>query len=90
MRIYIGNLARDIDEAKLTALFAPFGKAESVHIAVRGDGGPSRGFAFVELPDAEAAAAMAALDGKDVNGQVLKVNEAKPKGSTTSPLIPIH
>ncbi|MGK2855673.1 MAG: RNA recognition motif domain-containing protein [Thermoanaerobaculia bacterium] len=90
MRIYIGNLAKDIDEAKLTELFAPFGKAESVHIAVRGDGGPSRGFAFVELPDAEAAAAMAALDGKEVNGQVLKVNEAKPKGSTSSPLIPIH
>ncbi|MCM2314693.1 MAG: RNA-binding protein [Thermoanaerobaculia bacterium] len=91
MRIYIGNLAKDINEAKLTELFAPFGKAEAVHIAVRGDGGPSRGFAFVELPDAaEAAAAMAALDGKEVNGQVLKVNEAKPKGTTTSPLVPIH
>ncbi len=91
MRIYVGNLAKDINDAQLTALFEPFGKPESVHIAVRGDGGPSRGFGFVELTDAgEAAAAMTALDGKEVNGQALKVNEARPKGTTLQPLVPIH
>jgi RNA recognition motif-containing protein len=91
MRIYVGNLAPDIDDTKLSALFTPFGTPESAHVAVRGDGGPSRGFGFVELKDdAEAAAAMAGLDGTEVNGQAIKVNEARPKGTTFKPLVPIH
>lgn len=92
MRIYVGNISRNIDTAQLTELFTPYGAPESVEIAVRGDGGPSRGFGFVEMKDAtQAAAAMAALDGKEVNGQTLKVNEARPKGSSApKPLVPIH
>lgn len=91
MRIYVGNLAPDIDDAQLTALFTPFGAAEEAHVAVRGDGGPSRGFGFVELKDdGEANAAMAALNGREVNGQAIKVNEARPKGTTFKPLVPIH
>jgi cold-inducible RNA-binding protein len=92
MRLYVGNISKDIDKAQLTELFTPYGTPESVEIAVRGDGGPSRGFGFVEMKDAtEAAAAMTGLDGKEVNGQALKVNEARPKGSSApKPLIPIH
>jgi len=91
MRIYVGNLAAEIDDTQLAALFAPFGTTESAHVAVRGDGGPSRGFGFVEFKDdAQAAAAMAGLDGKEVSGQAIKVNEARPKGTTLKPLIPIH
>jgi RNA recognition motif-containing protein len=91
MRIYVGNISKDLDEQQLADLFVPFGKPESVHLAIRGDSGPSRGFGFVELTDAgEAAAAMAALDGKEINGQALKVNEARPKGTTHKPLVPIH
>ena len=86
MRIYIGNISKDIDEIQLAELFAPYGKPESVHLATRGSTGPSRGFGFVELTDAaEAAAAMTALDGKEINGQVLKVNEARPKNPTHTP-----
>ena len=86
MRIYVGNISKDIDEAQLAELFVPFGKPESVHLAIRGASGPSRGFGFVDLADpAEAAAAMAGLDGKEVNGQALKVNEARPKKTTYDP-----
>jgi RNA recognition motif-containing protein len=91
MRIYVGNLPSDIDDAKLAALFTPFGTPESAHVAVRGDGGPSRGFGFVELKDeTEAAAAMAGLNGTQVSGQEIKVNEARPKGTSVKPLVPIH
>lgn len=91
MRIYIGNLPADIDDAKLAALFTPFGTPESAQVAVRGDGGPSRGFGFVDMKDdAQAAAAMAGLNGTEVSGQSIKVNEARPKGTTFKPLVPIH
>ncbi len=91
MRLYVGNLAKDISEGQLTELFVPFGKPESVSIAVRSQGGASRGFGFVELADAaQAQAAMTGLDGKEVNGQAIKVNEARPKGTTLSKVVPIH
>jgi len=91
MRIYVGNIPKDIDEAQLAQMFEPYGKASSVHLAVREKGGSSRGFGFVEMPDSnEAAAALAGLNGKEINGQALKVNEARRKGSTYKPLVPIH
>ena len=91
MRIYVGNLPAEIDDAKLAELFAPFGTPESAEVAVRGDGGPSRGFGFVELKDAtQAAAALAGLNGTQVGGQQIKVDEARPKGTTSKPLVPIH
>lgn len=91
MRIYVGNMSKDIDEAQLSSLFEPFGKSGSVEIAVRGEGGPSRGFGFVDMDsEEEAKAAIAGLDGREVNGQAIKVNEARPKGSSPKPLIPIH
>jgi cold-inducible RNA-binding protein len=80
VKLYIGNLSKDTTDAQLNALFTPFGKPTSANVATDRATGASRGFGFVEFStDAEAKAAIAALDGKEVNGQVLKVNESRPK-----------
>jgi len=79
MKLYFGNLPRDINDAKLRELVAPFGKADSASVILDRDSGQSKGFGFVEFTSAdEAKAAIAALDGKEVNGFALKVNEARP------------
>ena len=78
--LFVGNMSFQTTEADLTALFQPFGQIGRVHIAMDRETGRARGFAFVEMPnDAEAANAMAALDGKELGGRNLKVNEARPK-----------
>lgn len=80
MKLYVGNLAKQITEAQFTDLLTPFGKAEKVGIAKDKATGESRGFGFVEFADAaEANAAIAGLNGKEVQGQALKVNEARSK-----------
>ena len=79
--LFVGNLNFQTTEADLTALFQPFGQVGRIHIATDRETGRARGFAFVEMPnDAEASKAIAALDGKEVGGRNLKVNEARPKG----------
>lgn len=79
MKLYFGNLPRDINDAKLRELVTPFGKADSATVILDRDSGQSKGFGFVEFTSAdEAKAAIAALDGKEVNGFALKVNEARP------------
>jgi RNA recognition motif-containing protein len=79
--VFVGNLNFQTTEADLTALFQPFGPVGRIHIATDRETGRARGFAFVEMPnDAEAAKAIAALDGKELGGRNLKVNEARPKG----------
>jgi RNA recognition motif-containing protein len=79
--IFVGNLNFQTTEANLTELFQPFGQVGRSHIATDRETGRARGFAFVEMPnDAEAAKAIAALDGKEMGGRILKVNEARPKG----------
>ena len=79
--LYVGNMSFQTTEADLTALFQPFGQVGRVHIATDRETGRARGFAFVEMPnDPEAAKAIAALDGKELAGRNLKVNEARPKG----------
>jgi len=66
------------------ALFQPFGQVGRIHIVTDRETGRARGFALVEMPnDAEAAKAIAALDGKEMGGRNLKVNEARPKGERT-------
>jgi len=80
LKLYVGNLPKQINEAQFTDLLTPFGKAEKVGIAKDKATGESRGFGFVEFADpAEANAAIAALNGKVVEGQALKVNEARSK-----------
>jgi RNA recognition motif-containing protein len=78
--LYVGNLSFQATEADLRALFEPFGQIERVHIATDRETGQARGFAFVEMAnDEEAKKAMASLDGKEMSGRNMKVNEARPK-----------
>jgi RNA recognition motif-containing protein len=78
--LFVGNMSFQTTEADLRALFEPFGQLTRVHIAMDRETGRARGFAFVEMPnDAEAAKAIQALDGKDLGGRNIKVNEARPK-----------
>ena len=78
--VFVGNMSFQTTESELRALFEPFGQVTRVHIAMDRETGRARGFAFVEMPnDDEAAKAIAGLDGKEVNGRNLKVNEARPK-----------
>jgi cold-inducible RNA-binding protein len=80
MKIYVGNLSKQINDAQLNALGVPFGTLQSANVATERSSGESKGFGFIEFASTdEAKAAIAGLDGKDVNGQVLKVSEAKPK-----------
>ena len=79
--VFVGNLNFQTTEADLTALFQPFGLVGRIHTVTDRETGRARGFAFVEMPnDTEAAKAIAALDGKEMGGRNLKVNEARPKG----------
>ena len=80
--LFVGNMSFQTTEGDLNELFRPFGPVARAHIAIDRETGRSRGFAFVEMPnDEEAAKAMAALDGKEVGGRNLKVNEARPKAA---------
>ena len=77
MKIYVGNLSKQITDANLNELALPFGKPNSANIARELRGGASKGFGFIEYatPD-EARAAIRGLNGKDVDGQALRVCEA--------------
>ena len=78
--LFVGNLSFQTTESDLRALFEPFGQIERVHIATDRETGQARGFAFVEMTKAdEAQKAMESLDGKEVGGRNVKVNEARPK-----------
>src|ERR1700675_2752986 len=84
--LFIGNMSFQTTEADLRALFEPFGQITRVHIAMDRETGRARGFAFIEMPnDAEAAKAISGLDGKEVGGRNLKVNEARPKSASSGP-----
>lgn len=79
-KIFVGNFSFNMTEAELRSMFEPFGAIESVSLATDRDTGRVRGFGFVEMPnDEEAEKAMAALNGKDVGGRTINVNEARPK-----------
>ena len=80
MNIYVGNLLREATEGDLRQTFEAFGQVTSVKIITDRDTGDSRGFGFVEMPDhQEAKSAISGLDGKDLKGRTLKVNEARPR-----------
>lgn len=80
MKIYIGNLSKQVTDTQLNELAIPYGKPVSANVATERKSGESKGFGFVEFSnDDEARAAITGLDGRDVNGQALKVNEAKPR-----------
>jgi RNA recognition motif-containing protein len=79
-KLYVGNLSFDTTTQDLEAMFGESGTVTSTNIIEDRETGRSRGFAFVEMSSKEEAqAAIAALDGKEVGGRSLKVNEAKPR-----------
>ena len=79
-KLYVGNLSYDMNNSALEQLFAPHGTIESAQVIEDRSTGQSKGFGFVEMSsDAEAQAAISALDGQDNGGRALKVNEAKPR-----------
>jgi cold-inducible RNA-binding protein len=79
-KLYVGNLAFQTTSQELQELFAQAGSVESASVVEDRETGRSRGFAFVEMSTTEeAAAAISQLNGKEVGGRPLKVNEAKPR-----------
>lgn len=80
MKIYVGNLSFNTAEPELQALFAPYGRVDSVRLIHDQATGRSRGFGFVEMSDSgEGRAACTALDQQEFEGRRLTVNEAKPQ-----------
>ena len=80
MNIYVTNLAYTTTEEELSQLFEPYGSVDSVRIITDRETGRSRGFGFVEMPDAtEARAAIAGLNGTALGGRALTVDEARPR-----------
>ena len=80
MNIYVGNLSHDVTQDELHQAFAAHGEVTSANIITDKFSGESRGFGFVEMPkNDEARAAMAALNGMDLKGRTLNVNEARPR-----------
>jgi RNA recognition motif-containing protein len=80
MNIYVGNLSFNAGDDDLKEAFAAYGSVESASIIKDKFSGRSRGFGFVEMPERdEALKAIEGLNGSDLKGRSLKVNEAKPK-----------
>ena len=80
MNIYVGNLSYGMSEDELRAAFGAFGEVSSVKILMDRETGRSRGFAFVEMANnSEAEKAIAQLNGKDIGGRALRINEARPR-----------
>jgi RNA recognition motif-containing protein len=79
MRLYVGNLSYETSENELREMFAAYGEPTSVRIITDNVSGRSKGFGFVELPDDAAREAMTALNGKEVRGRTITVNEARPR-----------
>ena len=79
-KLYVGNLGFDVSSSDLEQLFASHGTVDSANVITDRSTGQSKGFGFVEMSsNAEAEAAIAAVDGKEFGGRTLKVNEARPR-----------
>jgi len=81
MKLYVGNLPFTAGDDELRELFSVYGSVASARVIIDNASGRSRGFGFVEFDDpAQAKAAIAATNGRDLNGRSLTVNEARPQG----------
>jgi len=86
MNIYVGNLSADVTEDDLRQAFEAYGEVSSINIIKDRFTGESRGFGFVEMPTkTEAEAAIAGLNGKDLKGRDINVNEARPRTQGRGP-----
>ena len=84
MKLHVGNLSKQVTDSQLNDLAVPYGKVVSANVATERSSGDSKGFGFVEFSTSdEGRAAITGLDGRDVNGQALKVSEAKPRNPAT-------
>ena len=78
--LYVGNMSFNTTESDLRAIFEPLGEITRINVVTDRDTGQARGFAFVEMSnDEEAAKAIGAVNGKELDGRALNVNEARPK-----------
>ena len=83
MNIYVGNLEYKISDSDLREVFEEFGEVTTAKVIKDHETGRSKGFGFVEMSnDAEAQAAIEELDGADLDGRTIKVNQARPKGTS--------
>jgi RNA recognition motif-containing protein len=81
-KLYVGNLSYDVSSSDLEQMFSSHGTVDSATVIADRGTGQSKGFGFVEMSsNAEADAAIAALDGKEHGGRAIKVNEAKPRAT---------
>jgi RNA recognition motif-containing protein len=79
-KLYVGNLSYDTSDSKLQEMFEEYGSVQSAQVIMDRDTGRSKGFGFVEMgSDEEARAAINGLNGKEVGGRALTVNEARPR-----------
>jgi RNA recognition motif-containing protein len=81
-KIYVGNLSWGVTDASLRAAFEPFGEVHSATVVNDRETGRSRGFGFVEMDAADAERAIRELDGRDLDGRAMRVNEAQQKQRT--------
>lgn len=89
MKLYVGNLSYSTTEGDLNEAFASFGEVASCSIVMDKFSGQSKGFGFVEMPNnAEADQAIKALNGTDLKGRDIKVNQAKPREDRPAPRRP--
>ena len=80
MKIFVGNLSRDVSDEDLLKAFESFGRVESATVVKDKFTGESRGFGFVEMPSAsEAQSAIDGMNGKELKGRAVNVNEARPR-----------
>ena len=80
MKLYVGGLLYGVSSSDLQQMFEAYGTVQSAQVITDRDTGQSKGFGFVEMgSDQEAQAAIQAMNGKDVSGRTLAVNEARPK-----------
>ncbi len=84
-KIYVGNLSFDSTEDGLRQLFGEHGDVESVTIVMDRETGRSKGFGFVEMDDESADNAISELDGKDLGGRALRVNQARERERSSGP-----
>ena len=83
--IFVGNLSCNVSENAIRSLFEEYGTVDRVSIVTDRDTGQQKGFAFVEMSvDAEGNAAINGLNGKEIDGRALNINEARPKGDRST------
>ena len=79
MKLYVGNLPYSTTDDSLRAMFEPYGRVDSATVITDRNTGQSKGFGFVEMPDNEAKEAMSAINGQQIGGRSIKVDQAQPR-----------